>query len=388
MESDPGNAAGCATLPPCTEGASVFFSVGLGRTGFARDNSFTSVMAKTGKQEYIASRIPGGIGEVANFYTKSPLTGMRTFFVWYHQQNLSSASFEPTALTADPATDAERIELSSAIRQILTKDYFADIQPLIDVRDSLPSDIKSTSEIPAGAPGFVIRTWFAGDQTAKVDGLYGVPSTDPLGYVVFYRIAETSSPPNWTRTLGIIHRVKSSSSYKTQSWTHLNNNLGNWTTIHYRDLPTGDVKLSRNVRTVTSRTSANKYVQTNTTEEAPLSALGALGSLVTISSNEEEFDDVGGLRRLVRRTLGTDLDEIRQRTTQYGWINTPSNAATHGRPQWEYHPDGSFVHGRTPLGHPVRPRQTILVASWKRLHSPRPPCPLPGCWGWTTTQAS
>ena len=80
----------------------MFFSVGLGRTLFARDTSFTSAMAKTGKQLYLASRTPAQFQETSSFYTKSPLTGMRTFFVWYHEDSLTSASFEPSALTADP----------------------------------------------------------------------------------------------------------------------------------------------------------------------------------------------------------------------------------------------------------------------------------------------
>lgn len=332
-------------MPTCPTNGSVFFSVGLGRTAFVRDTSYTSAMTKAGKAVYLSSATPKNIISESAFNQKSPLTGYRNFYLWYHEQSLTDASFEPSALVADPGANCERIQIDTAPRQILTIDYFADIQPLAAVRDDLPADIKSTSEIPVGAPGFVIRTWFAGDQTAKVNGLYGVPSGDPLGYVVFYRKAETSSPLALSKTLGIIHRVKSSSSNsKTQSWVHLNDEAGNWTSTHYKDLPSGNIVLRRTTRTVTSRTSANKYTLTQSDEEASLSAIGDLGSLVEVSNSEEEFDDIGGLKRLVRRTLGANLPAAQKRTSTYGWVNAPANTAVHGLPQWEYHPDGSFVH--------------------------------------------
>jgi RHS repeat-associated protein len=330
-------------LPSCTWAGSVFFSVGLGRTAFARDTDFASLMKKPARALYLPNDRGHNFATTAAFYKAAPLTARRTFQLWYHQEAIVASSFQASALVADPGADCIRIAKQGTVRQILTDDRFADIQPLADVRTALPDDIKDVAVIPANAPGFVVRTWFAGSQgalqtTGQDIGLYVLPSGDPLGYVVFYQISLDTNGGE----LGIILRSKVNATIdKTESWVHLQDG-GSWTSTHYKGLPTDNIKLEETTRVPDA---TNPLIQSHVVKQASMDpTTGAYGSLHIISSDEEEFADVGGLKRLVRSTSGSNLAENYRRTTRYGWVNTTTNAATHGLLKWVHRPDGSFEY--------------------------------------------
>ncbi len=332
----------CTALYGADFNSSIYHSASLGRTHFKRTTSFVTGMQKLPKQDFLAPLKPWKLSDMLDQSLASPLMATRDFVLAYHQESLSATtSYSAASLMADPSADAERIMQGGAIRQVLTLDYLADIDDLANVRGSLPTDIDGA--MPTGCPGFAVRIWFEADKLPMSGGLYGLPATAPVGYLVFYRAASSGSPAS--ETLGIIHKVKSdASNYKTQSWTHFNDASGNWVSKHFRNFPAGGVELKRTTCTVTSFTNARKYVQTVSHQEAALSSAGTIGSLVETAHDEEEFDDIGGLKRLIRRTRGTNAGTGRSRTTLYGWVNAPSNAAIHGLLEWEYHPDGYFEH--------------------------------------------
>ena len=119
----------------------------------------------------------------------------------------------------------------------------------------------------------------------------------------------------------------------------------------------------------------NPLIQTHVVKQAPINPdTGDYGEPVPVSHAEEEFADVGGLRRLIRRTAGSDLADGLQRTTRFGWVNAPENSAIHGLLQWQLNPDRSFVHHSYPTSTGETSGSIVTLTPWKgTTWTPTPP---------------
>lgn len=347
----------------CDSTGSVHFSLSLGRTAFERKTDqlraattpalnvpLKSMAYRGGKGENAVTssrQAPQGrsFEETSAFYRQAPLSARRDFKVWIAQENITAATFTPGVLKYDEEALAEKILVGGVIRQILTEDRFADIQPLFDVRLSLPAPIQAVLNHPYS--GFVIRAWKAGQQGAMSSGLYTLPATEPTSYVVFYN----PDAPIKTSRLNIIHHAKfdNSGTYKTRSYCHHDESLAHgWTSTQYQGLPS---PYPVEKVTLISQTWENalKFTQLRTVEQAsliPSGTSGSFGDLQPISKILEEYDDIGGLSRMVKETVGETAGggQNPARITTYGWYNTPLVPATHGRLMWVCRPDGDFEY--------------------------------------------
>lgn len=346
MQSDGGSPSQCADLPSCSSTSSVYFSFGLGRTPFERKTSFvrSAVIPTYGVALPSLAHTARSFEETMAYYRQSPLTARREFKVWMAEENITASAYSPSALKYDEEALSEKIVVSGALRQVLTDDRFADIQAMNSgLRNGLPDAIKNA--IPSNANGILVRVWFAGQQGAKSGGLYGLPSgsgSEPVGYIVFYNPNGTSNNGN----LNIIHHARFSGSfYKTWSICHSQNpSNGNWITTRHQGLPTDSV-IQKTTLVRTAGSNSRDFTWTRTEQEASISIAGTtatFGALQTISVSQEDYDDIGGVSRLVQKVEG--YGSAAPRTTRYGWFNNPATSVTHGRLKWVSRPDGSFEY--------------------------------------------
>ena len=352
MPTDDGSGDGAAsTCRPCDEVNSVFFSMSLGLTGFhRRQNYFVATVAPT----FSAPRSTPPINPIATSgmahkvrnakqliatYRRSPISAKRNFRIWLSQEDITGNTYLPSALIVDGEATAQKIFASDGvtIRQVLTDDRLADIQNLAAVRSTLPSDIQNT--LPASSEGFVLRTWFAWEKGTFSRGLYTLPTSAPLAYIVFYNPDAFSD----NGRLNIIHRAKfNSTSYKTLTYTYQqDSSTHDWIAENISGLPGGTV-LRQTELDVTSWSSNKDFTRVRTVKEAELQPGGTLGALKTISVTREDFDSIGGTSRLVEEIAG--FGSSHQRTTRYGYFSDTADNATLGRLKWRIEPDGSFVY--------------------------------------------
>src|SRR5690606_2186435 len=112
---------GTCQLAPCPATGSLYFSIGLGRTPFERKSNFVraAVIPTYGVKLGAFAHRARSFEQMSAYYRQSPTTARRQFRLWIEQENITSSSYLPSALTADPEALAEKITVSRAIRQIL-----------------------------------------------------------------------------------------------------------------------------------------------------------------------------------------------------------------------------------------------------------------------------
>ncbi len=330
-------------MPICEEAGSVFFSMGLGRAPLVRKtDSFRNALI-AGKSPALPSLAhrSWSFASMNAHYREAPLTAMRQVKMWVAEETISSAIYTTAVLKVDMEAGKELIVDSNGNpRQILTFDRFTDIQPLTDVSSN---HWHFGPGIPVPNPqGFVIRTWSAGSQGGMNNGVYALPTTDPLSYTVFMNL---DSAPTANR-LAITHRYRynDSGNYKMMSYLHHstdNAGLNTWVLSKY-DGHLSDTQVEKITLEQISRTSDKIFTRVRTVERAALSGIGVYGSLGTVSITLEEFDNIGGNSRLIRKVEAHGTSE--ERETLYGWYSTSWDQFVHGKLRYIIHPDQSYEH--------------------------------------------
>ncbi|MCU0782036.1 MAG: hypothetical protein MUF04_13175, partial [Akkermansiaceae bacterium] len=342
----------CGGEASCSEAGSVFFSLDLGRARFERKTDLFRNAIVAGHKPALSSTAHRNrdFNSLNQFYRQSPLTGMRQFKLWIAEEKMTYHIYSRSAIKLDEETAAETISDGSGIRQILTHDRFVDIQSLEDVLtelEELSEDIRDliTDYMPEG---YVIRTWQAGTQGTKSGGYYPLPESDPLSWTIIYNPDEFLDE----HRLAIIHMkvFDDSAAYNTVSYLHederdpVGSPLGDpvrWTLETFDGLPTGNPVEAVDIAYGTYQ-NEREFTRVRTVWRAALGANGALGGLGVVEKVFEEYDDIGGLSRLIKKTDAYGTNAARE--TLYGWHNTPSDTYVHGLPRYVLRPDGSYEH--------------------------------------------
>jgi len=331
------------------DAGSVFFSAYLGQARFDRKTNYFRNARVAGKNidlPAIATHT-WNFQSLNRFYLQAPLTTMRPFKIWVARESIDSAIYSPTVLKYDRETLAETITddgtPTGILRQVLSHDRFTDIQALTTTlinSSSFPSDLKTEVNNGSG-DGFLIRTWVAGEQGAKSGDFYALPTAAPLSYLLFYN----PDPSPALDSLAIIHRYladeSGSGTYKTESNIHTSSTLGGndfWTLTRHDGLP-ATATIEKTTLNIT-KTNALKFTRVREVQQISLSATGIPGTLGVVSRISEEFDNVGGLSRLVKQIDG--YQTTAPRTTLYGWYSNPANTHEFGKMRYVRYHDRSY----------------------------------------------
>jgi hypothetical protein len=326
----------CGDEPVTNSNTSVNVELNVGRSPFQRPNSFSSMFATAGTNVG-ETKLPQGLDGIRRYFEGSAVTGLWSAPLVLKSDVIDASVFTPSSLTYNADQKMEVLKDNGVIRQVLTHDFLVDIRSFTDFNANPKQE------------GYIAKWYYASSRGVKFGGFYSIPvSATPVKTVTIRNptpqiyntldVFSTQETPDAT-SRQILHRYVFETNPANGRPVH---RLQTWTTD---SVGTPGTRIAEDaLEYISGSPGANAQTRIRTLSEATLSTTGAYGSLETTSRTREEYEDVGGLKRLVSKTLLSDATtDTAGLTTTYGYYNTPTNAFLNGRPQWQINPDGSWT---------------------------------------------
>lgn len=357
------------TSPPNCQSLSLGVSLGLAR--YQKPTALTAL----GQTSYeLDGKLPDFSNLYGRYFSASPLQ-QRQVRLGISQPQLSAATFHPSCLFLKSEALFEKISKPAAngfpafIHQIVTDDAFT----LVDL-------------LPAPESGWRLRVWkkdaIAPAVLTKTGGYYVTTGFEALSHAltdVTFKRPAGSTGDNTLHYLQLETTGISGTRTITNEVVQTLDGGGKPATVTTRIFAgagTGGPLLSQENLSYSARGSkAWDYTITREVLTASVNESGSAGDLQTTAKSQENYDDFStttaggelGMKRLISRTEAYDVAGQSPQTTTYTYINTPTNATTHGRLQSTLHPDGSWNYSEYSIS-PGNPVSVITeYSSWKDL---------------------
>ena len=150
-----------------TDGFKWTFNVGLAH--YPDANSFLANARVGAGEGATQGTVPRSLDSILSFYSGGGLQKRHQLKLELNSSEISAFLADPANITYNHATDAKVIELNGFINQVLTDTALTHIEKL------------------ANGDGFNLRIWSKDSFVLgnKVNGLYPVPSNDPISEITF-----------------------------------------------------------------------------------------------------------------------------------------------------------------------------------------------------------